>query len=65
MTYLITHPMLTLCYTDLCRHDLELLLTCYVSEDKQSSCNWPADVTIGINDHTLPIDRVRLLNILP
>lgn len=47
------------------RHDLELQLSCYnASEEKDkqtSTCNWPPEVTIGINDHTLPVDKVRSL----
>ena len=45
-----------------CRHDLELQLSCYnASEEKDkqtSTCNWPPEVVIVINDHTLPVDKV-------
>lgn len=65
-------PQLTPCYFEVnalvsLRHDLELQLTCYnASEDKDkqtSTCNWPPDVTIGINDHTLPVDKVSTWDI--
>ncbi len=55
--------LLSIVLTVLCRHDLELQLSCYnASEEKDkqtSTCNWPPEVTIGINDHTLPVDKVR------
>lgn len=41
----------------LLRNDLELQFKCYHNDDKQQLCNWPASISINVNNISLPIDR--------
>ena len=40
------------------RFDLELELTCYHDNERQDVCNWPAAVSVHVNNEPMPIDRV-------
>ena len=41
----------------LCRGDLELQLKCFHHEDRQMNTNWPASVTVSVNNKPLDIER--------
>ncbi len=43
------------------RNDLEIHFKCYHHDDKQTLCNWPHGVSVRINGHPVPIDRVSIL----
>ena len=40
-----------------CRSDLELQLKCFHHEDRQMNTNWPASVTVSVNNTPLSIER--------
>ena len=39
------------------RHDLELQLKCFHHEDQNMNTNWPASVTVSVNNMPLNIER--------
>lgn len=45
-------------YIPFYRNDLEIHFKCYHHDDKQELCNWPQGVSVRINGHPIPIDRV-------
>ena len=56
MSLVITETLHFLCC--FVRFDLELELTCYHDNERQDVCNWPAAVSVHVNNEPMPIDRV-------